>query len=171
MGHRSAICWNYLRLFRDCSFDQIFFRNKTFLFLQVNLFQKHSFLNQLTHDMTTDCSLIPNFTTRKIQAQNMLYTKIVFCFGIQSNFPTNIVLACIFLVLKSGISEQSVVILWVNWFKNECFWDRFTCNLNSSKILNQVGFELFNFSRIYLVCSGMVNEVDFWVYSIGNCGH
>ena len=25
---------------------------------QVNLFQKHSFLNQLTHNMTTDCSLI-----------------------------------------------------------------------------------------------------------------
>ena len=26
--------------------------------LQVNLFQKHSFLNQLTHNMTTDCSLL-----------------------------------------------------------------------------------------------------------------
>ena len=45
--------------------------------LQVNLYQKHSFLNQLTHNITTDCSLIPDFGTRKIQAENMLCTKIV----------------------------------------------------------------------------------------------
>ena len=42
-------------------------------------------------------------------------------------FEHNIFSTCIFLVLKSGINEQSVVILWVNWFKNECFWHRFTC--------------------------------------------
>ena len=24
-------------------------------------------------------------------------------------------------------NEQSLVILWVNWFKNESFWHRFTC--------------------------------------------
>ena len=61
---------------------------------QVNLFQKHSFLNQLTHNMTTDCSLITDFSTRKIQVQNMLCTKIVFCFcfGIQNNFCTQHVL-------------------------------------------------------------------------------
>ena len=34
---------------------------------------------------------------------------------------------CIFLVLKSVINGQSVVILWVNWFKNKYFWHRFTC--------------------------------------------
>ena len=45
--------------------------------IQVNLFQKHSFLNQLTHNMTTDCSLITDFSTRKIQAQKKLCTKIV----------------------------------------------------------------------------------------------
>ena len=46
--------------------------------VQVNLFQKQlSFLNQLTHNMTTDCSLIPDFSTRKIQAQNMLCKLIV----------------------------------------------------------------------------------------------
>ena len=26
-----------------------------------------------------------------------------------------------------GFNEQSLVILWVNWFKNESFWHRFTC--------------------------------------------
>ena len=60
--------------------------------LQVNLCQKYSFLNQLTHYMTTDCSLIYDFSTRKIQVQNMLCTKIVFCFGIQNNFCTQHVL-------------------------------------------------------------------------------
>ena len=42
--------------------------------VQVNLFQKHSFLNQLTHNMTADCSLIPDFSTRIIQLENMLCT-------------------------------------------------------------------------------------------------
>ena len=60
--------------------------------VQVNLFQKLSFLNHLNHNMTTDCSLIPDFITRKIQVQNMLCTKIVFCFGIQNNFCTQHVL-------------------------------------------------------------------------------
>ena len=67
--------------------------------LQVNLCQKHSFLNQLTHNMTTDCSLITDFSTRKIQVQNMLCTKFVFCFcfGIQNNFCTQYVLNLYFL--------------------------------------------------------------------------
>merc|ERR1712051_311155 len=45
--------------------------------LQVNLFQIHLFLNKLTHNMTADCSFIPEFSTRKIQAENMLCTNIV----------------------------------------------------------------------------------------------
>ena len=45
--------------------------------VQVNLCQKHLFFNQLTHNMTTDCSLIPNFSAKKIQVQDMLCTKIV----------------------------------------------------------------------------------------------
>ena len=40
-----------------CNYDE--------MILQVNLFQKHSFLNQLTHNMTTDCSLSPDFSTKK----------------------------------------------------------------------------------------------------------
>ena len=42
--------------------------------LQVNLFQRHLFLHQLTHNMTKDCSLIYQFSTWKLQAQNMLCT-------------------------------------------------------------------------------------------------
>ena len=45
--------------------------------VQVNLFQKHFFLNKITHNMTADCSFIPEFSTRKIQAENMLCTNIV----------------------------------------------------------------------------------------------
>ena len=46
----------------------------------VNLCQKHLFLYQLTHNMTTDCSLNYEFDTWKIQAQNMLCTQIVCLF-------------------------------------------------------------------------------------------
>ena len=35
LGHRSAICWSYLGLYRDYSLDHIFFRNKTFLFFKI----------------------------------------------------------------------------------------------------------------------------------------
>ena len=48
--------------------------------IQVNLFQKRSFLHQLTHNMTTDCSLIYNFCPRDIQVQNLFCTNIVFLF-------------------------------------------------------------------------------------------
>ena len=39
--------------------------------LQVNLYQKLLFLHQLTHNMTTVCSLNYKFNTWKFQAQNM----------------------------------------------------------------------------------------------------
>ena len=32
----SAICWNYLGLFRDYGLDHIFFRNETFLFFKID---------------------------------------------------------------------------------------------------------------------------------------
>ena len=56
-------------------------------FLQVNLCQKLLFLHQLTHNMTTDYSLNYEFSTWKMQSQNMLCTQIVlfFCFDIQNN--------------------------------------------------------------------------------------
>ena len=42
--------------------------------VQVNLFQKHFFLHQLTNNMTKDCSLNCKFNTFKLQAQNTLRT-------------------------------------------------------------------------------------------------
>ena len=42
--------------------------------VQVNVFQKHLFLHQLTHNMTKVCSLIYFFLTWKLQAQNKLCT-------------------------------------------------------------------------------------------------
>ena len=52
--------------------------------IQVNLCQKLLFLHQLTHNMTTDCSLNYQFSTWKFQAQNTLRTcfvhKFVFVF-------------------------------------------------------------------------------------------
>ena len=50
-------------------------------------------------------------------------------------FVHNMFWSCIFLVLKSGFNEQSVVILWVNWLENECFWHRFTCTNSHYNIL------------------------------------
>ena len=41
---------------------------------QVNLFQKCLFTCQLTHNMTTDYSMIYEFSTRKLQEQNMSRT-------------------------------------------------------------------------------------------------
>ena len=46
-------------------------------FIQVNLFQKPSFLHQLTHNMKRDCSL--NY---KKNVQNTLCTKIIFVFHV-----------------------------------------------------------------------------------------
>ena len=44
------------------------------ILVQVNLFQKHLFFHQLTHNMTKDCLLNYKFSTWKLQAQNMLRT-------------------------------------------------------------------------------------------------
>ena len=47
---------------------------KMLYIIQVNLFQKHLFLPQLTHNMTKGCSLNHQFSSWKFQAQNMLCT-------------------------------------------------------------------------------------------------
>ena len=76
------------------------------------LCQKHLFSHQLTHNMTKDCSLIYQFSTWKLQAQNMLCTQIVFyfCFDIQSNmfWP------CSFHVLNNLLSYYGLVDVRIN---------------------------------------------------------
>ena len=46
-------------------------------------------------------------------------------FDIQNNICTQHVVN---LYFSEKFNEQFLVILWVNWFKNESFWHRFTCN-------------------------------------------
>ena len=65
--------------------------------LQVNLCQKHLFLDQLTQNMTKDCSLIYQFMKTA-----------------SSEHGENMGRACSELeVSRTEINEQSVVILWV----------------------------------------------------------
>ena len=53
--------------------------------LQVILCQKHSFVYQLTQNMTTDCSLNYQFSTRKLQVQYILCTTNCLCLDIKNN--------------------------------------------------------------------------------------
>ena len=88
--HRVSFYGNLLQLSFPCTIELVTFQNrlksfliKHFFLIQVNLCQMHSFLNQLTHNMTTDCSLVYNFLPRKIQIQNVLLYKN--CFECQNN--------------------------------------------------------------------------------------
>ena len=77
--------------------------------VQVNLCQKLLFLYQLTHNMTTDCSLNYKFNTWKFQAQNMLCKQIVFCFcfDIKNNLCAQHVLP-----MFSPCSELGIFMYW-----------------------------------------------------------
>ena len=80
--------------------------------VQVNLCQKLLFLHQLTHNMTTYCSLNCKFNTyMKIPSsehgENMLCTEIDF--DIQNNL----------------CSQHVLHMFW----KNKSFWQRFTCTI------------------------------------------
>ena len=57
-----------------CSHQRWIRSKKNLTCIQLNIFQKHLFLPQLTHNMTKDCSLNHQFSTWKFQAQNMLCT-------------------------------------------------------------------------------------------------
>ena len=61
-------------------------------FIQSNLFQKNSFLNQLIYNMTTDCSFNYEFSTRNQQIPNMFCTKTVLDVKTKNNFCTQHVL-------------------------------------------------------------------------------
>ena len=72
--------------------------------LQLNLCQKISFLNLLTHNMTRDCSLNP-LKNRKIQVQNMLSTNNKYCFECQKNQETIFVPVVILYFLGNSMSN------------------------------------------------------------------
>ena len=108
-------------------------KNSILDLVQVNLCQNLLFLHQITHNMTKDCSLIYQFSTWKLQAQNTGRTCCVhklFWMSKQKQKTIcahNMFWAWNFHVLNWQFNEQSFVILWVIWCKNKCFWQRFTC--------------------------------------------
>ena len=101
--------------------------------LQVNLLQNLSFLNQLTHNMTRDCSLISKKNT---SSQHVLY-KNCFLFLFWHSKQYLYTTRCD-LVFFLEFNEQSLVLLWVNWCKNEGFWKRFTCTFSSTLFKNKI---------------------------------
>ena len=74
--------------------------------IQVNLFQKHLFLYQLTHNMTKDCSLIYQFSTYCVHKLFWMPTQKPICVH-------NMFWAWNFYVLNWWFIEQSCVLLWV----------------------------------------------------------
>ena len=93
------------------------------MWIQVNLFLKPSFLHQLTHNMRRDGSLN---SPKNTSAEHVLYKN---CFWFFFVWHSNQYLfaTCSELVFFQEFNEPSLVILWVNWFKNQSFWHRFTC--------------------------------------------
>ena len=91
-------------------------------------------MHQLTHNTTTDCSLNYEFSTWKLQAQNMLRTCCVhelFWMSKQNKKRT----ICVLLSLEFSCTEQwtrnsmnnpSSYCGLVDTYKNKCFWKRFT---------------------------------------------
>ena len=69
-----------------------------YISLQVDLCQKLLFLPQLTHNMTTECSLSYEFSTWKFKAQNMSRTcfahKVFFVFTSRTIYVHNMFLTC-----------------------------------------------------------------------------
>ena len=87
--------------------------------VQVNLCQKLSFLNLLTHNLTR--LLIESPEKYKFRT---CYVQILFWMSKQkqkNNFCTQYVLN---LYFSGEFNEQSLILLWINWFKNEGFWKK-----------------------------------------------
>ena len=53
-------------------------------------------------------------TQKNTNSEHVMYKNCFECQNKKTIFVHNMFSTCIFLVLKSGINEQSVVILWVN---------------------------------------------------------
>ena len=69
----------------------------------------------------------------------MMCTKIVFLFLFWHS-KQYLYTTCSELVFFGGFNEQSLVILWVNWFKNESFWHRFTCTTEPPETSNSLQY-------------------------------
>ena len=83
------------------------------MFLQVNLCQKLSFLNQLTDNMTRDCSLN---SPKNTSSEHIVYK---YCLNVKTLVKTKtkkqiLFTTCSELVFFGEFNEQSLVILWVS---------------------------------------------------------
>ena len=89
--------------------------------IQVNLCQKLLFLNQLTHNVTKDCSLN---SLKNTSSEHFVYK---YCFECQNKNKKKQFLytTCSVFVFFGEFNKQSIVILWINWCKNVGFWKRF----------------------------------------------
>ena len=105
-------------------------------YVQINLCQNHLFLYQLTHNVTTDCSLNYKFSTRKLQVQCMLCTQIVFVFTFRTIYVHNMHWTC------NSMNNLLSFCELLSWFKNKSFWQS-TCNT----LWNQF---VFNVNRVLM---------------------
>jgi hypothetical protein len=90
--------------------------NSIYLIVQVNLFQKHLFLHQLTHNMTTDCSLNYEFSTGNSKLRTC-WEHVVYinCSERQNKNKKPICVHNIF----STCSEFGIFMYWTrNWMNN-----------------------------------------------------
>ena len=87
-----------------------------FVMLQVNLFQKHLFLHQLTYKITKDYSLNYMFSTWKLHARTMLRTCCVHkLFWLSKQKPVcvhNMFCKCSGHVLRLWVSCTELIIPW-----------------------------------------------------------
>ena len=72
--------------------------------------------------MTRECSLN---SPKNTSSEHVVY-KISFLFMFWHS-KQYLYTTCSELVCFREFNEQSLIILWVNWFKNKSFWHRFTC--------------------------------------------
>ena len=119
----SKLSWNDLMSWSLCTDPVVSWRLKTFewfwsssllplesvvlLSVQVNLFQKLSFLNQLTHNMTRDCSLN---SPKNTSSQHVVYKNCFFVFVLtfKTIFVHNMLWTCIFRGIQWTISRHIV---------------------------------------------------------------
>ena len=119
-------------------------------------------MHQLIHNMTRDCSL----NSRKIQVHNIWCTKIVFLFLFWHS-KQYLYRTCCELLSFREFNEQSLVILWINWFKNESFWHRFTCMKQSSWIsciFSSIQFRFINDAKMINIMNLFSNLYKVIVY-------
>ena len=79
--------------------------------VQVNLCQKLSFLNLLTHNLTRDCTLNPPKNT---SSEHVVYKYCFECQNKNKNKKQFLYTTWSELVFIEEFNEQSLVLLWVN---------------------------------------------------------